>query len=616
MKGFLLAFLCCASLSAQGLSIVVHDPTGQNPDTPLSSTYSFPDTPANSASSVVLRISNPSSTPVEVVTVMLSNGTDFSTINPNFTITGLFVDKVLSPNNTNFEEFTVNFTPGSAGSFSGILQATYLTQQNGCTFGSSSAPCPSGTVNFGTMQGNGLAPALVLSYNGPNGSGVLQPNTPNALNFGNISTSASSTVNFTLANQTSSTLTTPTVALQTGVYLSSAFSSTASSLPPTIPANSAVSFSVTFAPGQTGFTTATLVVGQNSYPLSGTGVVVADTDALQIYYSDSSGVRTLPQTATPISFGQVVAGTGGNAALTFYVTNPSVSFNSITVSSIAATGAGFALASLPALPVNIQPGQTISFQLVFSPSGTGTYNGTLALGPRQFSLTAKSISSPVPDVAFQVDQSPLMNQQQAHLSVQLSSPSPIDTIGTLTMQFTPSVSGISDDPAVNFLATSGRQLQMTVASGSSTATYNGQSSLTFQTGTTAGTLTFSLTFPNKAPMTKSFTIAPASVQITSIQALRQDPNLVINLTGYDNTYSISNLNFKFYDTNGNVIVANGISVDAASSFHQFFFNNNTAGGAFTMKASFPVRGDVTKIGSVAVTMTNSAGTATSKPNFN
>lgn len=615
MKALLLSLLCCATLGAQALSIVVHDPTGQNPDTPLTSSYIFPNTPANSASSVVLRISNPSSTPVEVVTATLSNGTDFTTINPNFTITGLFVDKVLSPANTNFEEFTVNFTPGTTGTFSGILQASYLTQQTGCTFGSSSAPCPSSTVNFGTMQGNGLAPALVLSYSGPNGSGVLQPNTPNPLNFGNISTSSTATVNFTLANQTSAALTTPTVALQTGVYLSSAFTSTASSLPPSIPANSSVSFSVTFAPGQTGLTTATLTVGQNSYPLSGTGVVVADTDALQISYSDSTGVRTLPQAATPISFGQVTAGTSGNAVLTFYVMNPSVSFNSITVPSITATGVGFALASVSPVPVNIQPGQSISFQLVFSPSATGTYNGTLAIGPRQFSLTAQSISSPVPDASFQIDQSPLMSQQQAHLSIQLSSPSPIDTIGTLTMQFTPSVSGISDDPAINFLVTSGRQLQMTVAHGSQTVAYNGQSSLTFQTGTTAGTLTLSLAFPDKAPMTKSFTIAPAAVQITSIEALRQDPNLVVNLTGYDNTYSIGNLNFTFYDTNGKVVMPNGIAVDAASSFHQFFFNNNAAGGAFKMQATFPARGDVTKISSVAVTMTNSAGTSTAKPNF-
>lgn len=51
----------------------------------------------------------------------------------------------------------------------------------------------------------------------------------------------------------------------------------------------------------------------------------------------------------------------------------------------------------------------------------------------------------------------------------------------------------------------------------------------------------------------------------------------------------------------------GIAIDSRSEFHQYFFTNNQAGGAFAMKATFPVTGDVTKIGSVGVTMNNSAG---------
>ncbi|HSU31217.1 MAG TPA: choice-of-anchor D domain-containing protein, partial [Bryobacteraceae bacterium] len=613
VKAILLALLFCASVCAQSLSIVVHDPTGRTPDAPLTAAYPFPDTRVYSGSSVVLRISNPSSTPVELVTVMLSNGSDFTTINPNFTITGLAVDKTLSPNSSNFDEFTVNFTPTAAAFASGILQAIILKQQNGCSFSSTSSPCPSDNPNLGTVQGTGLAPSLMVSYSGPNGSGVLYPDTTYPLNFGNISTGATSTINFTLSNQTSTALTTPTVALQTGIFLSSAFSLTASALPASIPANSSVSFSITFAPGQTGLSTATLMIGQNFYPMSGTGIVVADTDALQISYSDANGVRTLPQAATPISFGQVAAGASASSALTFYVTNPSVSFNPITVSTLTASGAGFSIASAPATPVNLQPGQSISFQLVFSPSSAGTYTGTLSIGTRQFSLTAKSASSL--DVSFQIDQSPLASQQQAHLSLQLSSPAPVKLIPTLTMEFMSLVSGITNDPAINFLASSGRQLQITFDSGSQTGTFNGQSALTFQTGTTAGTLKFTLAFPDGTTATKSFTVTPAAVQITSAQALRQSPNLVLNLTGYDNTYSIGNLVFTFYDTDGKVVTPNGISVEAGSSFHQFFFTNNQTGGAFTLQAKFPVNGDVTKIGSVSAAIANSVAATTSKSNF-
>jgi hypothetical protein len=50
-----------------------------------------------------------------------------------------------------------------------------------------------------------------------------------------------------------------------------------------------------------------------------------------------------------------------------------------------------------------------------------------------------------------------------------------------------------------------------------------------------------------------------------------------------------------------------IAVNAATSFQQYFFTNNTAGGAFSLQASFPVQGDVTRVGSVAIGLTNSQG---------
>jgi hypothetical protein len=214
-----------------------------------------------------------------------------------------------------------------------------------------------------------------------------------------------------------------------------------------------------------------------------------------------------------------------------------------------------------------------------------------------------------------VDQQPLLSQQQAHVAVQLAGAAPVGEIGTLTMQFTPSVANISDDPAMEFVATSGRQLQVTVANGSQVATYNGQQAITFQTGTTAGTIQFTVQFPNQAAVTQSYTIAPSAIQITSGQAVRQAPNLVLTLTGFDNTYSAGQLVFTFYSTNGQVLTPNGISVNAASSFHQYFFGSPQVGGAFSLQASFPVNGDVTQVGSVAVTLANSVGQTSTTQSF-
>ncbi|MBV9267389.1 MAG: hypothetical protein JO061_14550, partial [Acidobacteriaceae bacterium] len=147
------------------------------------------------------------------------------------------------------------------------------------------------------------------------------------------------------------------------------------------------------------------------------------------------------------------------------------------------------------------------------------------------------------------------------------------------------------------------------------ATYNGQSSITFQTGTTAGTITFTVTFPDKAPVSKSFTIAPQTVQIATATAVRQNPNLVITVTGFDNTYTCGNLNFVFYDTSGRQITPNGISVNASAAFQTYFFTQSKTGGSFSLQATFPVTGDVNQVGSVTLSLSNSSGSSTSTDTF-
>lgn len=614
MRTLLVALLFCTSLAAQSPSFFITDPTGSTIVGPLPSVYQLADAPAGSSTSVVLRATNPSTSPIEIGIIFVADQAGSTVLSSNFTLTGAQVDKVLSPGSSNFENFTVNFTPRSAGSFSGVLRVGYQIEQNGCVLGSSdpATRCPSTTADVSTVQGNGTAPQLVTSYNGPAGSGVLQPSSSSPqLNFGNVSISATSSFTITLANQSGSPLNTPAVSIQTQVFGTSAFLLNTSSLPATIPVSSSATFTVTFAPGQTGLASATLVIGTDSYPLVGTGIVVATIDALQISYVDQTGVRGLPQAATPIDFGQVTSGTNGTAVLTFTVANPITSFDSITVPTLTVSGVGFTLIGAPPLPVAIEPGKSISFQITFSGSTTGRYNGTLTIGTRQFSLIGQSVSSPLPDLSFKLDLQPLTSQHQVHLSIELASASPVIAIGELTMQFTSSVSNIPDDPAVYFLATSGRNLQMTVAKGEQTATFNGQSALTFQTGTTAGTLAFTVTFPNKAPFTQSFTIAPELIQITSSKAVRQTPNLVLTLNGYDNTYSAGKLSFSFYDTNGRLISPSPVKTNAVSEFHQYFFGPSDVGGAFSMQASFPVlNGDPTQVGSVGVTVTNSVGSTT------
>lgn len=615
MKLLFLAAVFCAAIPAQTLTFYIHDTTNATPDQALSSTYQFANTAEGGSTSVTLKATNSSSSAVFISAIYVGDAANSSGANPNFTVTGAGQSITLAPQASMY--FKVNFTPASMGALVGYLQAAYQTQQNGCSFTSQNpaTQCPSATDSVATLQGTATAPQLLLSYATSSGNVPMQPNAGLAVNFGNVSTSATSSITFTLANVSLSAATVPSVSLQTQIYASSAFSLDTSKLPATLAAGASATFTVTFAPGQTGLVTATLLVGTLTYPIQGTGIVLATIDALQISYVDQTGVRTLPQAATPISFGQLVAGTNVTTVLTFTVTNPSTSYDAVDVPAVTVSGTGFSLSGAPAGPTSIAPGSYISFKVTFTPGPSGNYTGTLAIGSRQFSLTGQSVASPLPSMYFQVSANPLVSQQQVNVTLQLGSASTIPAIGQLTMQFTPSVSGVSDDPAVLFLATSGRQLQVSVAAGAQTAIFNNQSAIAFQTGTTAGTITFTVSFPNTAPYIQSFQISPAQLQITSATAMRQAPNLVVTLNGFDNTYSAGKLSFTFYDTSGHAITPNGIAVDATSNFHQYFFTNNQAGGAFALQASFPVAGDATQVGSVAVTLTNSAGTASTTQNF-
>ena len=618
---FLLVAATAVSASAQTapafpFTFYIHDTTGVAADTPFPSIYQFPSTSLGSNSHVVLKVVNTSNTPAVIGAVIVTASTDSAVANTNFTVSPIY-DLTLPVGGSNL--FTLNFSPTTTGPITAYMQTSYQVQENGCDFTSEivADQCPSGLNLSATLTGMATAPQLVLSYESGTVSTTLQPSgTP--LNFGNVSTSGSSAITFTLSNDSSVSVNTPSISVPPPtVYSVSPFLVDVSQMPAAIAAGSSATFTITYEPGQTGLSVGFLLVGANSYPIQGAGVIIADIDALQISYVDNTGVRTLPQAATPISFGQVVAGTSGTSALTFTVTNPTTSYNAIAVSTLSVVGTSFAISQITgatAFPASVNPGAALTFVVTFTPAVSGTATGTLNVGARSFSLTGVSINSPLPSFSLAVNPSPLNSQEQATVAVQFTSPSPLNLVGTIAVSFTPSVTGVTDDPGVMFLATSGRTLSISVASGAQTATYKGQSTISFQTGTTAGTIQFTVAFPNTPSFKQSFTITPSEVQITSASAVRSDPNLIVTFAGYDNTYSAGALNFTFYDTSGHALTP--IAVNAAGSFQSLFFGSgNTAGGAFSLQATFPVTGDVTQIGSVAVTVNNSTGQSSTTQNF-
>ena len=608
MRALLLALLAAGSLGAQGLQFFV-----DSTNAPLSSTtpYQFPDTPAGSSSSITVRITNPSTTAsVPIAAVFLSGSQDASVTVQGFTLSGAPDQITLPPQSaahTNSVRFTVTFAPTTPGPVSAYLMLQL--QQNG----------PFTIIT--QLQGNATGSAFTLICTPVNAASPVQScnggpiQATSTINFGNVPTTTSAAAQFTLTNTGTVALDPQTmISIATSVYNSNIpFALTPNPLPTTLAPGTSVSFTITYAPGDTSTSQTNLIVSPNSYTLQGTGTasVTGDVSSLTIAYTDSTGVRLSAQPATPINFGQLVAGAGTAATLTFTVSNPQTTIGSVTVPTVTVSGAAFSLSGLPTLPVAISPGYSMTFQIAFSASGVGPYTGTLAIGTRQFPLTGQIVAGLVPTATFTVDQQPLLSKQQAHLTITLPTAPSAALIGQLSMAFTP-YNNLPNDPAIVFTAANTLSLNVTVPAGSTTATYNGQSAVSFQTGSTAGTIHFALQFPNSPLLSQSFTIAPAPVQITSITAVRQAPNLVVTVTGYDNTYSASQLSFVFATSAGTLTVP----VDATAAFHNYFFTNNTAGGAFSLQASFPVsNGDVTQVTSVAASITNTVGPASTTQVF-
>jgi hypothetical protein len=81
----------------------------------------------------------------------------------------------------------------------------------------------------------------------------------------------------------------------------------------------------------------------------------------------------------------------------------------------------------------------------------------------------------------------------------------------------------------------------------------------------------------------------------------------IDVTGFDNTRSLGALSFTFYDSGGNLLPGGSLQSNASAEFLKYF-GGSDLGGTFAMRAVFPVTGDISRIASCDITLTNSAGT--------
>jgi hypothetical protein len=283
---------------------------------------------------------------------------------------------------------------------------------------------------------------------------------------------------------------------------------------------------------------------------------------------------------------------------------------SMLISNISLTG-GFQFQQPgPATPLMLPANQGTMFTVEITPAcGTASFSGSLIVNSQVFPLTGGAITPPLPKPAITFDSASFSSGEQHTVALNLPSAPPCAAAGNLNLAFKSTVTGVSGDSSIVFLQGSSPSLPFTVAANSTAVLIAGQPTAMFQTGTTAGMITFTVTgTPLAADPTTSITIPPAVISIDLSTASNQRAGeLDLEVAGFDNTYSAGAMSFTFFSTTGAQIGA-PVTADFSSAF-ETYFSTQLAGSSFLMRVSFPIQGNQALVGTVQATLKNAAGDA-------
>jgi len=196
------------------------------------------------------------------------------------------------------------------------------------------------------VTGNGVQPALTI--------------TPSSANFGTVTVGSPSTQTIKLTNSGTGTLTITQVSV-TG----SGFSTSTLPLPISLNSAQSTTFNAQFAPASAGAASGSITILSNApnspnvIALSGTGVAATE---------------LLSFSTTTLGFGNV--NTGSSSTQNVTITNTGNA--NVIISQITESGSGFSLSGA-STPVTLAPSQTLTFGVIFSPSGAGSDGGTVTV---------------------------------------------------------------------------------------------------------------------------------------------------------------------------------------------------------------------------------------------
>jgi hypothetical protein len=329
-------------------------------------------------------------------------------------------------------------------------------------------------------------------------------------------------------------------------------------------------------------------------------LLAAATATAVLYLLEGDGTRVERTPALTTVFPTIERGT--SATRRFLVENSSAA--PLTIRRFALTGEGFQFANAQPQTLELSARQAYPFEIVFRPASSGFKRATLEIDGRRFTLEG-AVAEPVfPRPVVTIEQTAIESAAQTKVSVRFDSPSRAEGAGQLRLEFTPAP-GARDDAAIQFLPASRRTVAFQVREGQTRALFDGQTEVVFQTGTTAGTIRLIAEVGGWTGESQA-AVDPAPVKVENVRGLRGTDILDLTLTGFDNTRTVSEVAFFFYDSGGEILAPGALRANVEARFRSFF-EASPAGGMFSLRAVFPVSGPSSAIAGWEAEFRNSKG---------
>ena len=254
-----------------------------------------------------------------------------------------------------------------------------------------------------------------------------------------------------------------------------------------------------------------------------------------------------------------------------------------------------------------------------TPSKAGTFAFTLRVTDKSSAVADQSLqvsigsAPPTPSLSFSGLPDTTGSGVQMPLNLVLS-PAPTQLIsGQIVLAFQPDGAAGRDDPAVEF-STGSRTAPFTIPAGATTAVFSG-GGLAFQTGTVAGTLTFTVNsnLPGNGP-SHTIVVPRTGPTIAGASLVKSSSGFELQVTGFSNTRELGGASFHFTAAAGQTVQTTDLNVSLASVANQWYTSGTSTqfGGQFLVVVPFSVtQGAVSSLSAVSVQLQNGQGVSAS-----